>query len=799
MTRENMTRENISSYRQLLRRTSGTIVCAALMAGTSSLAYAQQAEEADTDMISSLEEIIVTARKRSENIQETPIAITALSTAQLEKRNLTNLMEVGAYIPNVVMNSSPSTSGGGNNSQIYIRGIGQSDFLFTTDPGVGIYVDGVYHPRTLGGVMDLLDLERVEVLRGPQGTLFGKNTIGGAIALTSQKPMGDGTGYLEVTTGRFDRLDIRGSFDVALSDTLAAKVSMSSKNRDGIGKRLEFGTDKVLDTAGDENATSARIALRWEASEDVTVDFTADYTREREKGVPSILVFVDDNGAAFGGLGGLWNALVGGPAGLPYTSDFIIGGDNRYDSYATDGNRNTLDSYGFSMDIDWAVNENMSLRSITAYREMEAFFNSDTDGSPLSFVTTDQTQDQNQISQEFQLIGTSFDDKLDWVIGAFYFDEFGRDDNVVRLASGLYDALEALPGPLDGSPLGAPTAPGGPGNPINPNLDLDLNIFNEIDIKSYAAFTQGTYQVSDKISITAGARYSYEKKDYFLNHTRENSGAVIIGNRTISESWSSFTPMGSIDYKINEDSLVYVSVTQGFKSGGFNGRPISVSAVDSFDPETVLSYEFGFKTDWFDNRLRLNGAVFNANYTDMQLGSISADENGVLALRIQNAGKAKIQGFELELQARPTANLDIIGSLGYVDFEITQLDPGVQDFNLNSQAMKTPEWNFSLGAEYTVEINSSSEISLRGDWTYQSETEQNVQNTDLIRSPGYSLFNTRLTYSNLDNDWEIALFVTNLTDKAYVSSGFQTLTSFGTANLIYGRPREWGLTVKKRF
>ncbi len=797
INRENMTRENISSYRQLLRRTSGTIICAALMAGTSSLAYAEEAEEAE--MISALEEIIVTARKRSENIQETPIAITAFSTTQLEQRSLTNLMEIGAYIPNVVMNSSPSSSGGGNNSQIYIRGIGQSDFLFTTDPGVGIYVDGVYHPRTLGGVMDLLDLERVEVLRGPQGTLFGKNTIGGAISMTSQKPMGDGTGYLEVTTGRFDRLDIRGSFDVALSDSLAAKVSMSSKNRDGIGKRLEFGTDKVLDTSGDENATSARIALRWEASEDVTIDFTADYTRERNKGVPVILSFVDDNGAEFGGLGGLWNALVGGPAGLPFTSAFVIGDGNRYDSYATGGNENTLDAYGFSMDIDWTVNENLSFRSITAYRAMEAFFNSDTDGSPLSFVATDQVQDQNQISQEFQLTGTAMGDRLNWMMGVFYFDEFGRDDNVVRLASGLYDALEALPGPLNGSPLGAPTAPGGPGNPINVVLDLDLDIFNEIDIKSYAAFSQATYEISDKISLTAGVRYSYEKKDYYLNHFRFNSGVPTVADTTVSDSWSSFTPMASLDYRVSDDALVYASITQGFKSGGFNGRPITDGQVSSFDPETVLSYEIGFKTDWYDNRLRLNGAVFYADYTDMQLGSISADENGVLALRIQNAGKATIKGFELELQARPVANFDIIGSLGYVDFEITELDAGVQDFNLNTQAMKTPEWNFSLGAQYTVEINSSSEISLRGDWTYQSETEQNVQNTDLIRAPGYGLVNTRLTYSNLDNDWEIALFVTNLTDKAYITSGYQTLTSFGTANLIYGRPREWGLTVKKRF
>ncbi|PCJ33127.1 MAG: hypothetical protein COA93_08290 [Alphaproteobacteria bacterium] len=428
MTRKNIDRENISSYRKLLRRSSGTVICAALMAGTSSVAYAQQEEEADTAMIYSLEEIIVTARKRSESIQETPIAITALSTTQLEQRSLTNLVEIGAYIPNVVMNTSPSSSGGGNNAQIYIRGVGQSDFLFTTDPGVGIYVDGVFHPRTLGGVMDLLDLERVEVLRGPQGTLFGKNTIGGAISLTSQKPQGDGSGYLEVTTGRYNRVDIRGSFDVALSDTLAAKVSMSSKNRDGYGKRLEFGTDKVIDTTGDENATSARIALRWEASENVTVDFSADYTREREKGVPVILSFVDDNGATFGGLGGLWNALVGGPSGLPFTSDFVIGNGNRYDSYATAGNRNSLNSYGFSMDVDWTIDENISLRSISAYRQMDAFFNSDTDGSPLQFTETDQYQDQNQISQEFQLIGTSFDDRLDWVLGVFYFDEFGRDD-----------------------------------------------------------------------------------------------------------------------------------------------------------------------------------------------------------------------------------------------------------------------------------------------------------------------------------------------------------------------------------
>ncbi|NOX51941.1 MAG: TonB-dependent receptor [Gammaproteobacteria bacterium] len=788
-----------------------TSICAVATILTTAPAHdviAQQSGEVDATNRGVIEEIIVTARKRSESIQETPIAITAFSANQLEQRNLTNLVEIGAYTPNVVMNTSPSSSGGGNNAQVYIRGIGQTDFLFTTDPGVGIYVDGVFHPRTLGGVMDLLDLERVEVLRGPQGTLFGKNTIGGAISLTSQKPSGEGGGYIEATTGRYNRLDLRASLDVALSETLAAKVSVSRKNRDGYGKRLQFGSNEKLDETGDENATSARLALRWEASPDVAIDFSADYTREREQGVPVVLNTF--NNAA--GLAGLWNGFVGLPAGLPISDAFVLGGSNRYDSYATAGNKNTLDAFGFSMTLDWAINDNLTFRSISAYREMEAFFNSDTDGSPLQYAETDQNQDQDQVSQEFQLIGTSFDGRLDWVLGTFYFDEFGRDDNRVRLAAGLYDALEALPAtlaclnpatappPCAGDPFFLTGAvPGGPNNAANIGLDLELDVFNEIDITSYAIFTQGSFHVSDKISITAGARYSYEEKDYFLDHRRINAGVNTVPVTTVSDDWNSFTPMVSVDYSLNDDALVYASVTQGFKSGGFNGRPLAEGAISSFDPEEVLSYELGFKTDWYDNRLRLNGAVFFADYSDMQLGSISADATGNLALRIQNAGKAEIKGFELEFQAMPIANFEIIGSLGYVDFEITELDAGVQDFDRNTVAVKTPEWNASLGMQYTWDIGNNSHLTVRGDGTYQSETQQDVQNTPAIIADSYSLISARIVYLNYDSNWEVALFVTNLSDETYVTNGYQTLGSFGTTNLIYGRPREWGLTIGKNF
>ena len=267
-----------------------------------------------------LEEIVVTARKREESLQVAPIAVTALSGSELEVRSMTNLMEVGSFAPNVIMATGQGGSGGGNNGQIYIRGVGQSDFLFTTDPGIGIYIDGVYHARTLGAVMDLLDLERIEILRGPQGTLFGRNTVGGAINVISSKPAEEFGGYVEGTYGEFDRTDFRGSVDVPLiPNQLLAKAALSYKNRDGYGKRLDFASGEKIDETGDEDALSGRGALRWLISDDLTADFIFDYTREREQSVPTKLL-------QFEGLGGvpiiLWNALIGFPSGLPMSIIF---------------------------------------------------------------------------------------------------------------------------------------------------------------------------------------------------------------------------------------------------------------------------------------------------------------------------------------------------------------------------------------------------------------------------------------------------------------------------------------------
>lgn len=757
------------------------------------LAQTDQSDEANT-----LDEIIVTARRREENLQSTPIAVTAITGEQLRKSGLGNLMEVGSFVPNVVMGTGQGGSGGGNNGQIYIRGVGQSDFLFTTDPGVGIYVDGVYFPRTLGAVLDLLDLERVEVLRGPQGTLFGKNTIGGAVNVISKKPSARRSGYAEVTVGDMSRIDLRGGINFPIvDDELFVKLAVSSKTRDGYGTRLDFLTGQKIDETGDEDQTALRGSLRWLPSAGTSVDFSVDYTREREKSLPTTLLFFDDTGALGGVPAILWNALIGFPSGMPMSSAFITGDEDT--SFGTGPNENTLDQWGVSLTIEKDF-ESLSLKSITAFREMDATFGRDGDGSPLPFVHTDQVQDQNQISQEFQLSGSAFEDRLNWLFGVFYFDEFGRDVNEVVLTSGLFAALESIPVQLTGDPCAPPfVAPGCPGNPINPFLDLDFDIFNEIDITSYAAFAQGTFDLTEQLALTFGLRYTYEEKDYTLRHRRIASGAFIVPLTTVSNDWSEVTPMASIEYQWSDATMTYASIGRGFKSGGFNGRPTNSQEVESFDPELLTSFEIGAKTDLFDGRARLNAAAFFYDYTDLQFNSITADPaTGTLLLIIDNVAEAEVKGVELEFQARPTRRLDVSLGVGYTDFEVTEVTPGVLDVTTSTQQPRTPEWTTSASVQYSLPLANASSLNARADWSYESESFADVQNTPIIVRDSHSIVNARLSYLS-QSGWEVAVFGTNLGDERVLVNGLQALNSFGTAEGFFNRPREWGLSVRKDF
>jgi len=737
-----------------------------------------------------LEEITVTARKREESLQTTPIAISAFLALDMEKRNLSNLMEVTSFIPNVTV-SSTARGGGGPSANVYIRGVGQDDFLFTTDPGVGIYIDGVFHPRTIGGVMDLLDLERVEVLRGPQGTLFGKNTIGGAINVVSLKPTGETGGNAKVTVGRFGRIDARGSFDFpVIADQLLPKISFSTKNRNGYGKRLDFATKKVIDQSlGDEDQTAVRGAVRWLPSDKVTVDISADYSTWNQNSAPTVVTKIDPSNA-FPTL--QWNEVIGTPSGLPYDDRFLIPG-NVDDSYGTGPNGVTYEGWGVNGTVTWDMDEDVSLKSITTYRAFKARFGRDGDGSPLPIVATDNRQKQHQFSQEIQLIGTSFEDRLHWQVGGFYFDEYGQDLNDVRLISGMFNAFEALPGPIA-------SGFGGAGNFLNQFLDLDLDIFNEINISSIAGFGQATLDVTDKLSVTGGLRYTHEKKDYTLRHQRIASGLFIVPLTTVSNNWNAVTPMGSLQYQLSDDIMTYASFSRGFKSGGFNGRPTEAGLVETFDPEYVSSYEAGIKTELFNNRLRLNLAAFYMDYTDMQINVISFSQNtGSLVLRTDNVGAATIKGLEMDLQAAPAEGFLVGWNLGYLDFSIKELDPTVVGVSKNSKGVRAPKWTMSAYVEYSWDVRNNGEITLRGDWSYESESFSDITNTPSIIREAHSIINARISYAMVENGWEISLFGTNLTDKRFINSGSSDLNSFGFTEAIYNRPREWGLSVKKTF
>ncbi len=766
---------------------------ATLTAALGESVMAQQDDGDSASPILGIDEIIVTARKREESLQETPISISAFTATDLAQRNLTNLVEVSRFAPNVLMNTAPSSSGAGNNAQIYIRGVGQSDFLFTTDPGVGIYMDGVYLPRTLGGVLDLLDLERVEILRGPQGTLFGKNTIGGAINVISNKPTQDFSGMAEVIVGSYDRLDGRFGINIPLSETWAGRLALSYKSRDGYVDRLDFATGEKIDELGNENAVTARGSLRWTPSEDTTLDIVFDYTREREESPAVSLVQFEP----LNGLAPLWNGLVGLPNGSPMTTAFVTG--DQPISYGTGPNGNDLDVKGIGVTVNHEF-PSTTLKSISSYREMDATFGADNDGSPNQYVSTDQVQTQEQISQEFQLFGTAIDDKFDWLVGVFYMNEKGTDRNDVRLVSGLYDALEALPVQLSGSPCAPPfVAPGCAGNPINPGLDLDFDIYNEIDITSYAVFAQLAFQLSDRWNLNGGIRYTDESKDYTLEHLRINAGVHIVPLSTIGNSWSEPSGKIGLDFQANDDLMVYGSIARGFKSGGFNGRPTTGSAVESFDPEFVTTFEVGLKSEFANRRVRLNTAAFFMDYTDMQLGSISADASGNLILVIGNAAKAEVKGFEVDLTALPSERWLISAGVGYLDAEY--IDTGTAtDVTTSSTFAKTPKWTGSASLEYALPLSGSfGELRFRGDWSYRSKVYNDIVNTESVSQASFSLLSGRITLYNEKHDFDIVLSGTNLTDESYISGGFSTLGSFGAALATYAVGREWGLSFRKEF
>jgi iron complex outermembrane receptor protein len=764
-------------------------------------------EDADSNVLA---EVTVTAQFREQNVQQTPLAITAISGDMLESRNQTNLAEITSQAPNVTL--KPQGAAFGPSMGASIRGVGQFDFNPALEPGVGIYVDDVYFATLTGSILDLLDLERVEILRGPQGTLAGKNSIGGAVKLFSRKPEGKG-GYLSGAYGSRDRIDLRGSADFAISDNVFARLAGVSKQQRGYIQRRDYGCDNpgsgvpvlvsvgqdcVLGYNGEVAYTALRGQLRMVASDNFEINAALDYTEDDRDAAGGVLVqttsTVNPNVQPRQGVttlplsafvpppGSYYNyASYYNPAGtFTRLANPGAGATTPMDETRADG-RVRFNGWGASTTVDWTLSDTVSLKSISAYREYDSYFSNDNDLSPLASSLGYGNLAFDSFSQEVRLNGAFLaDNRLEYTIGAFYMDQ----TSVYATTQDLRYSAASLTSFQGDDPINADTL---------------------------AFFTHVAFKLTDKFTLNGGLRHTDEHKDYtFSRKTR--SGAVhpalgAIDGVTSNYDGKKFDYRANAQYQWTDNVMSYVQYATGFKGGGISPRPFSAAQAVPFDPEELASYEIGVKSDLFDRRMRVNVSAFFSDYSDLQLTLSSCPQYGVglPCAVVANAGDAEVKGAELETVVFPIDRLSIDGSFSYLDFKYTSINPDAggptrpTGPQFGMRPAYVPETKWSLGVQYEIPLGTRGTLTPRIDVSYQGDLFTNGANntTNLIQA--YTLSNARLTWRNTDETWESALEVTNLSDKYYFLTRFDQFTLTGITDGQPGRPREWALTVKRKF
>ncbi|MFK7957098.1 MAG: TonB-dependent receptor [Lysobacterales bacterium] len=751
-----------------------TLACIGTMSFfTPGRALAQDGEASE----GTLEMIVVTARKREENVQDTPISITAFSAGDLAARQITNVGQLADATPNLTINTSASFSGSSSTPAIFLRGIGQVDFTLNTDPGVGLYVDGVYISRSVGGLIDLVDVQRVEVLRGPQGTLFGRNTIGGAINVTTTPPGDEFGGRIKATTGTDSRMLLQATVDVPLSETVKSRWSLNYHDRDGYVDRPLAG-----DQLGNDDSFSARGVIHFEPSETARIALYADYTTEDESAAPFILNAVNP-GAGFAAF---HNAVIApmidpslalsdpmGPPSLcfiPTTNNpacfnaasLPVGQDGV--NFGTLEAVSELDVFGVSVVGELDVGS-ATLKSITAYRDLESFSVSENDGAPVAINSTTDFFEYDQFSQELQLLGSGMDERLEWIVGAFYFSEEGDNVNLVNFAP------------------------------------IEIQSGGRVKNQSTAVFGQATWQITPRLELTAGLRWTEDERDFTPNQFIVNdiggmgalNGVPLLPGVTASTDSSDVNPLLNLNYLVQDDLSLYVTYSEGFKSGGFTQRVFPpLAQTPDFEPETARTYEVGVKSMLADGRLRANAAIFLTDYEDLQVNV----QRGI-APTTENAAAASISGFELEIQAAPIQGLRASLGIGYLDAEYDELDGSVVGLTLDSQLPGTSEWTVSSGLSYTHDLAAGGSLTGRADYSYRSEFFFDALNE--VGENGYSVVNLGLTWMDAEDRWEASVFVDNVTDERYALQGTSILDPGGFQQLLLARPRQWGFSVSYSF
>jgi iron complex outermembrane receptor protein len=811
-------------------------------------AIAQQAAQP-----AGVEEILVTAQFRTQNLQETPIAITAVNSEMLEARGQTNIAQVAAQAPNVSLRPQPQN--GGSGLIAFIRGVGQVDFNYALDPGVGVYVDDVYIPTLSSSLLELIDLDRVEILRGPQGTLAGKNSIGGAIKLFSAKPQGDNTGSLRASYGNFNSLNLRGMADLKISDNLSMRVSGMSRSNDGYVGMLDYGqshpnsnvpatnsrgrSNTDYQTMGGQNIQAVRAAFRFTPTDELEVNLSTDFTRERSEAIPTVLIAagaIAPGGTVFnpksvGNSASLssfppptyanpW--LVGKdgkpvnmscafvPAG-PYSCDTggdTAGWDREFVSYSNflDGMAKTgqapykpyfslpiteFSGSGVHANVSYQLNDNFELVYIGSYREYNSKFGQDQDATPLPVSQLDNELNHHAYTSEVRLNMKSENGFIEGTVGAFYLKQKGTYTARVDLNYVAPATIDFLHGP-DTTPS-----------------------------NTKAVFATATIHPTDLLSVTAGVRYTKDAKDYTYYRSNPDGtipnppatcalftqpNCLLAGLYNITGSFrgnrTDWRLVG--DYQFTDDFMAYASISTGFKGGGVNPRPFVADQRLPFEPETLKTYEAGFKADLLDSKMRLNGAVFLNNYDNIILGKTVCPESVLPTpcLRPDNIGAADVTGWELEATLYPADGWSIDASVSALDFEYTSAKDAkgfLANTSIPASAITpyTPELSYSVGAQYDQNISSGT-ISYRLDGAYQGKLYTNAENTSWSKIPGRLVSNARVTWAN-DDGWKLGVEVQNLADKYYFQSVSDATTSLGLVTGVPAMPRTYSAFVERKF
>jgi len=745
-------------------------------------------ESEDIEQEGKLNTIIITARKTAESIQDVPVAVSAFDGEDLDTAGITNIAGVADITPGLEMDSTAAISGSSAALTTFIRGIGMSDFLLTIDPGVGLYVDNVYVARSVGGLVDLLDVERVEVLKGPQGTLFGRNTIGGAISIISKDPARQMEGSFSSTIGTDSRLDFRGKVDIPLSDSWFSSFSFSSKTQDGYGTKLDapadfipqsvpagtapdaydngilYGDNKKL---GEVNTKSARMKLFYEG-DNFESRLAVDVTRARETApVSTLLGFTSSYGTGVA-LADAHNAYAIPEGRLAYDSRWITG--NPYTTYGNAPTHSDYDLLGLSLTLDWEL-EAFSVKSITAYRDLDADFGRDGDSSPIVLDHTRNKYQHEQFTQELQFTGTALNNRLKWLGGLYYFQEKGYDRVQVPLGLEVDLALAGAPGTV---------------------INLWLDEANDVENTSVALFAQFTYDITDKLSATLGVRRTEDEKNYKPTHVTQGVNPVILLIDDATVEFENTSPRFSVDYRWNEVFFTYFSYSEGFKSGGYTGRTVDPKAgVRSFEPENAKTTEFGAKID-FDT-VRINAAIFGTDYTDLQL----INQEGITPITV-NAGSSEINGFEVEVTAIPADNLELNIGYSFIDAKYNEITDPNATTTVDNEFANTPENSFNFSADYTYDLDSGAWILFHTDYVWRDDHFNDAENSPLLFQEAFGLLGFSATYTASDLQWVFNAGVSNATDELFIYSGFSQ-PGVGFVEGSYNRGREFYVTAKYNF